>query len=139
MPLANWLAPPTAARAHDQRETLPTRRGTERAGARSRLRVTIAAHMPIAAKRHLMQFVAVAIVVGATGCTSMRRVPNVQVPAPPQGYSHIKPGDEVYVEMADGRRGRVKVQSIDGEAIVARDGEQYRRAEMHQLKRKQFS
>lgn len=97
--------------------------------------------MPIAAKRHLMQFVAVAvaIVVGATGCTSMRGIPNVQVPAPPQGYSDIKPGDEVYVEMADGRRGRFKVQSLDGEAIVARDGEQYRRAEMHQLKRKQFS
>ena len=95
--------------------------------------------MPIAAKRRLMQFVAVALIVGATGCTSMRRIPNVQVPAAPQGYAHIKPGDEVYVEMADGRRRRFKVQSIDGEAIVARDGEEYRRAEMHQLQRKQFS
>jgi hypothetical protein len=97
--------------------------------------------MPITANRHLIRFaaVAVAITVAATGCTSMRRIPNVQAPVPPQGYSHIKPGDEVYVEMADGRRGRFKVQSMDGEAMVAPNGQQYRRAEMHQLKRKQFS
>ena len=73
-----------------------------------------------------------------SGCTSMRTIRPVSAPgAPPWG--ELKAGDTVILQTPDGERWRFVVQQIDGDAIVAPNGQRYRRSDIVKLQQKSFS
>jgi len=73
-----------------------------------------------------------------TGCTSMRTIRPVSAPgAPPWG--ELKAGETVILQTPDRERWQFVVQQIDGDTIVAPNGQRYPRSEIVKLQRKSFS
>jgi hypothetical protein len=79
----------------------------------------------------------VASSIAMTGCSSMHRVPNTVATSPSSGR-HVSVGDDVRVTMKDGRRVEFAVQSVNDEAIVARDGTRYERTDILTIERRAF-
>ena len=73
-----------------------------------------------------------------SGCTSMRTIRPVSAPGTPP-WGKLKAGDTVIVQTPDGERWRFVVQQIDGDTIVAPNGQRYPRSEVVRLQRKSFS
>jgi hypothetical protein len=71
------------------------------------------------------------------GCSSMHRVPNTVATSALSGR-HVSVGDDVRVTMNDGRRVEFAVQSVNDEAIVARDGTRYERTDVLTIERRAF-
>lgn len=79
------------------------------------------------------------VTIGTSSCTSMRPIRAASAPTAPKEFLDIKPGDHVAVKMADGRAVRFKVQRVDEDGLVAENGDRYRRTEIQELRRRQFS
>ena len=74
----------------------------------------------------------------SSGCTSMKRIhPVTDAGAAP--FGPVKAGDSVALQLRDGRKEKLKVQSLEGENLVATTGQRYSRGDIVELKRKSTS
>ena len=71
------------------------------------------------------------------GCTSVKTIR----PASPGElpFGPVQAGDSVIVQTRDGARASFIVQRIDGEALIAADGQRYLRSDLVRVERKAFS
>ena len=79
-----------------------------------------------------------AAILGTTGCTSMSRVPVVNV-APQPSLARVSAGDKLRVTMRDGRRAEFRVKAANPDVIVATDGERYAMGDVVTIERRTFS
>jgi hypothetical protein len=77
-------------------------------------------------------------VILTTGCTSMRTIDPATVPGPAASHP-LNVGDTVIVETRDRSRWRFVVQEVTEDAIIARGGRRFERADILRVQRKSFS
>jgi hypothetical protein len=85
-----------------------------------------------------MLIVALAATPGMAGCRSMHDLP-VQTTISQAPAWRVAPGDDLRVELRDGRRVRFRVASVAPDSVAATDGARYPFAEIRTVERREFS